>query len=597
MKYPLLFVSIASVLLAACSSSTTNTAEQPETRALTWSEEIAQPATLMHNLADNTLFYARVPSLTAFFTAPKPNAMGQLLTDSANEEAVRQLLTSARTELEAFGPMGVMAGLFMERQRSPLEIAVQVPPGAAFTAAQTSLSVRLDFENVAVFQQRLEEIAAQEPMLRIQSPATEEAPGLLNLGVMPAYYQYDNAQKRLTLVAGFSASADALGLIGSQANDEHPALLRQAEIDDSGYGVYIWADTASIIPMARPFIPAPQLQELEVSGLLDTQEVAYGMGTASGRGQTSFFARGTQGNIWELGLPASPSSSIQTLGQPSVFFSMAVPDSNWLERVMQTADADLGEWDALLEPHQLSMTAIMNGVAGRVSLVKDESGAYNALEPRNPVAFENLISQLAVNGILNLNEKNYGDHIIQHWHVPTAQLLDMDELGMPLFARSQNTNLWVMRQGDTWFMASVPQILMARLDHEANFEVEPWLESVGQSSKGRSMVVLGTFEQLVQTNYHYYLQGVQVFGEMLGADVDLMSFPPAYSAAIPATSTVSFSASYQESSMRLVYNYENHPLDPVQGSMTGVAVVGILAAVAIPAYEDYVARTEAALEY
>lgn len=161
-----------------------------------------------------------------------------------------------------------------------------------------------------------------------------------------------------------------------------------------------------------------------------------------------------------------------------------------------------------------------------------------------------------------------------------------------MWSRSQNGNAWALKQGERWFIASVPQILMARIDREADFDVEPWLESEGQSSAGRSMVLLGTFENLVQTNYHYYLQGMQLVGEVLDTDIDLMSFPPVYAAAIPNLSTIGLSATYQDQSMRLIYSYENHPLDALGGSMAKLSVVGILSAVAIPAYQDYVQQAE-----
>ncbi|MFC4258110.1 hypothetical protein ACFOZ5_03580 [Marinobacter lacisalsi] len=585
-----------SLLLVACQPETGSQAQtEPETppeREITWSDEVTQPATLIHHLPEDTVAYIRVPSVTALFAAPKNNGMGQFLESEANETALKQLFSGSRTELEGMGAAASIANLALERLRSPLEVAVSIPEGASFTAARVQATARLDFDSREALQERIAQWVATQPNVSLKRPLTENQSGMLSFGPMPAYYQYNPDNRRLALVAGFSATTDALSQIGQTANETHPALTRQAGMEASGYGLYTWVSAARLLPMARPFMNPNQWAELEQSGLDRTDEVALSLGTAQGRGRLSVYADGTGGPIWDLALPAAAPTAVTTHGRPDILSVISMPDYAWVETVVQLSGEDLSTWDAELADHDMTVRAIVEAVSGRLTTVYDELGTYSILEATKPDQLANLAAKLSASELLTVTEHDYNGTKLMRWRVPAEQWVPQQDPEVALWTRGQSIQTWVMREGDNWVFAGVPQVLMARADLGSDFDLQPWLAATGDA--GHSMMVLSHSEDVVRKNYHYYLLGMQMLSDAVNADVNMMAFPPAHERAWPETSTVSAAVDYKDQAIRLELGYENHPIELVQASpMAGIAMVGILSAVAIPAYQDYVERAEA----
>jgi len=179
----------ASLFLVACQPETNSQAqtypETPPEREITWSDEVTQPASLIHHLPDDTVAYIRVPSVMALLAAPKDNGMGQLLESEANETALKQLFSGTRTELEGIGAQASVANLALARLRSPLEVAVSIPEGASFTAALVQATARLDFDSREAFQEQVAQWVATQPNARMNRPLTADARFRSNAGLLP----------------------------------------------------------------------------------------------------------------------------------------------------------------------------------------------------------------------------------------------------------------------------------------------------------------------------------------------------------------------------------------------------------------------------
>lgn len=583
-------LSVLSLMCALVVTGCSNLPNQSKA-SISWPETLAEPAQLIDTLNADAIAYARIPSLSAWISAPKNNEMGELLATDANRAAVTVLLEALRQQLEPYGAEGAAAGLFLERMRSPLELAVRLPESTALTGAEVQASARFDFDSRSAFVQHLTALLQEHDVIRHLAAPTDDEPGRLSLGVMPAYYQFDPRTQRFTLSAGFASSAQTLAQLGREANPKHPALQRQAELEDSRYGLYVWANTEAIIPQVEPFMSAMDVRELDSLGVMGSQEFAFAIGSRAGKGQTTLLLRGEQGPLWDLALPDIPATRVRSLGEPDYYVSTVIPDEDWVRRLASVSDFSLRDLNQFTAKTGLDWTTLTAGLTGRVSFVMDDAGRYLALEPSDADAFAELLEETRYRGYTEITEYSTQNGPMHRLLLPLSGFWLGTEgpSASDWFMRSQDSQGWYYEQEGIWYFATVPQILLARLQGSPQGELASWSQP---ETDPPTLQFTGEVDSLVQANYHYYLEGLQTLAHMLDTEIDMLAFPVAEGSSESSQAQASLSLTYRQGTIRAVYGYETHPLDPLQGSMGSVAVIGILAAIAIPAYQDYVEQVE-----
>ncbi|MEO0996581.1 MAG: pilin, partial [Pseudomonadota bacterium] len=91
--------------------------------------------------------------------------------------------------------------------------------------------------------------------------------------------------------------------------------------------------------------------------------------------------------------------------------------------------------------------------------------------------------------------------------------------------------------------------------------------------------------------YGAYIELLQYLADVAEADVDVWSMPTADALGLPRTGTLGLRLAAAPERLTGELTFEHNPIEFLGGA-TGIATVGILAAIAIPAYQDYTVRAQ-----
>ncbi|OAD22248.1 PilA-related fimbrial protein [Candidatus Thiomargarita nelsonii] len=108
------------------------------------------------------------------------------------------------------------------------------------------------------------------------------------------------------------------------------------------------------------------------------------------------------------------------------------------------------------------------------------------------------------------------------------------------------------------------------------------------------LLVSTTISDTPRYLYYAYLGTLRMLADLAGTSVDLFALPTVMELNLPKNGTYGMQLDISESLLSLEFTFENNPLDFMLGSngLVGAAVTGILAAVSIPAYNDYIKRAQ-----
>ncbi len=578
-----------------------------------WDTGIADRARLIDRLPENTIAYLRLPSLWGLAGAPKSSALGKGLNTQANRDAISALQGRLPEVLAAdMGQLAPVLTLLLETLRSPLEIAL-VGDGPQPLEADLVIEGRFDFETVAELDAAMAEIADKAGLLKLIDTAEGDGPGQLLATMFPIFYDFDPQTRRARFLTGMNTSAEGLAASHDwQPPTQSPMRDYERQIDASGLGFFQWADMTRLGPMMRQGLDAEQLAQFEALGVFATRELAMGYGSSGGKARLAVIAEGQGGRVWDLSLPASDAIDFRSSGAPDFVVGLALPGNDWLEQALDSlggeTEAELAEASARLEEEiGLDLAAVIDTLAGRMVLVDDANGTYLVHEGGGIERWNQFWDALARRFDIEQSSTDVGGTRIHHLVIPGIDIADdigdMRENNPGLafiMSRSMQigTHLFWMEEGDRILIAAVPQVLMARLDHPGDVAVGEWLSESGVETERAGIFGALRIGDAPRRNYYYYIGSLLALADMLDADIDVSGFPTARELDLPDTGTVGFAVDYAQGRLGATLAFENHPGDLFYaGGMSAVAALGVVAAIAVPAYEDYRARAELATAY
>lgn len=603
--------------LAACGGSGKLPDAGPAQEALV-TEAISGRPWLRERLPADTIGYVRVPSPWGLLAAPNNRAADAMFASRAHAEAIRQLRESIAGNpilADVLGNDGADRYIrALSTLSAPIEAAVVDPGRSATPAAQVLVSTVLNERDPELASRHLATLigAADHGSPQLD----EDGYGELLMPPLRLPMHFDRDSGRAHLLGGMSPSIEQLrrllGEVREAGPREHALHTLESEIDSGGQGLLVWLDVRAF----RPWMAMGSGGDASLRALYEpVQALAFGWGGVDGHGRLSLRAQ-LENPPWLRYLPQAPRRlDLRSSGEPGFIVSLAIPTSEDLARILAAITEDHGE-DTLASWHEferfvetssgLSLSDWLAPFGPELVLFNDDAGFFSAIRIRDRTAWRRVLDTVTGHGG-ELHTRSIAGSDFHHLSFRMPQPLDVTEsaaaaglTGLAVLGWWQNLpghSYWV--EEDDWLIsASVPQPLIDRVLLGVDHGLEHWLREYVGDDRGRALLSGTTRSRdLARWYYHTHLTVLQRLGDMVGTPLDLFALPSARQLELPRDTGLGLQLVADHERLALDLNYEITPFDGVMsigGGYTTVMVAAILAAIAVPAYQDYIARASAA---
>lgn len=563
---------------------------------------------LRKQLPSEVVAYGRIPNLLGLLAMPKQGQLEAALRSEANIRNVGGIQEGLAKNVLALPELSDPRISFLaDVVRSPIEVA-----GFGMPTPSVLVGVTLAVRSAGEFNQLIATLGNSAPPVSLAGPLDGQGMGELVGLPLPAFVKFDPSSGRLLLHSGPMVTRAAFEelLKGLPVKlDDHPMYALENRIDSSGQGFFAWADASRIMPMVAP----DAMRQLGRAGLGGLRGVASGFGTANGKGRLSLVVDVGE-NRQARPFPVFANDVEATaVGEPDAAILLSIPGKEEISRLKSMLLAALPPVARSgLEQGKSSFAnmlgvefeEIFSAIGPDVLVLFDEAGDYSAVRLRDGDLFDDIVRRIAAKTGSGPTEHKVGGNTFWHWRLPSFFTLATGAYpggssgsggeALSVLGRAREHVYW-LREGDYLYLSQVPQPLMDRVNAGAKASVADWLEKTQRIDTTSSVfAATGSVSKMPRRSYEMYVAILQFLADITEADFDIWSMPTADQLALPAKGAIGFSINLGEPYLSLELTYENHPGEMMfgGGGFGGVAVAGILAAIAIPAYQDYTTRAQ-----
>ena len=584
-------------------------------------EQLSQPAWLRQHLPAQTVGYLRIPSPWGLLGAvPSGRPLDAALAGEQHLKAVAALREAiAKDQVLADTGAAPLALALLSDLRAPLEVAAVDPLGMPSPGSLLLLSTQLEQRDTARLNARFAQLGG---VLRLDKPLDAKGDGSLASGDL---LHFDAASGRLFMLMtrpmanGVTIDRGKLDALLVEVNQSKPAEVvakvaeQERQIDASGQGLFGWFSTHGVGGLAAGAMPAASVGTLPGEFSSKTESIAFGWGAVDGHGRLQLRVHAPQARALRYLAPQQFAPGFKVAGKPAWVVSMALPGAEQVKAFEDELTLNFGaERAAAYRKAMADMKAkagfelaeFSQWVGPELVGYEDDAGTYTAVRVRDRKALYARLQELSASKGWSHQVLAVESAQVHSLRIPGGlgqRLGDSADHGAPrehallaLLDRIGSHVYWI-EDGDYLIFGKLPQALADRAAARLDTSMDAWLKAQAHPGAQTLLGYASTSRNAQRQAYYGYLQMLQYLDDASGGTVDLSALPAAHTLDLPREGVIGASLDATPDDLVLGLTYEQNPLEMLTSGSNGlvaVATAGVLAAVAIPAYQDYTLRSQ-----
>lgn len=573
---------------------------------------LTRGAWLREQLPESAFFYARVPSLWDLASYKEDSFKYAHGNEAYLKEIKKIQNASAEWFKKGDAELETLLTLFGSQMDGPLEVVAY----SLNNQPQLLVSSHVRFKSEAELKAIIDLLVSKQVIIDEVEPLTNGA-GVVTTTVAPIAYKWDQEKGLLNLMlnlqgASSSSLDEAFSLL--KPNLTSPMFSNEQVMDDSHKGLYLWFNNQLAAPVYSPLLPPNAAMPMAAAGVPQMENISASWGVSNGKGRLKVQLDAPSGSMVRQFLPANNNSyPIKTAGKPGLALSLSLPPYEEFKRLEMMAGglSNKQYQDSKAKASQALGYPIddwFKAIGPELVLISDKAGEYLAIRLRNPDEFNKIMTATKAWPNAGYESRTIDGQEIHHLNLPSMYSVAGEEMGQdasfsPLLVdlmTKVGTHLYWKQEGEFLIMADLPQVLFDRQAMLSELTLEQWLvEEQRQDLSASTFAFSGNIRNAPRRIYYYYLNGLQALGDLTQANQDLMGLPSAGQLQLAKQGTFGVQLDSSDKKLALEMVFESSPADIVlagEGAAT-IAAVGIMAAVAIPAYQEYTKRAQVTAIY
>ena len=585
-------------------------------------QKIVKPAYLHNQLPDSAFAYVRIPNVWSFVGTAKGNVFDNAINAKPFFNAVESIRAGLSDNVipEIPDEKGqLLATLVLKQLNSPLEAMAIEGVDAAIPTPNIVISSSADFKSNTEIQTLLDTLAKHLPELEITKAIDAEGYAELKIVNLNGQLQWDQASSRLTILLGLSLSPNNLVdlLKTLVSNNTHQMKDLENSIDSSGQGFFAWANPRKLSSIASTMGMQKELAPLAVMGVSSMKNIALGSGTSGGINRFKYVAEMPVTGFRSYLPIINTAPTFMVSGETKMIASFGLPSRASFSSIentiaLVTPPKDMKTYYKAKKSFKsalgFNVEDIFDFFGQDVSFVSDEAGGYVAIRLNDAEKFKSTLESSVKKLNLDYQQRAIGGHTYHHLKIPSfydhyikeEMKKKKSKKDQRLLVRMMSlpSHVYWEQEGDYLIMSNIPQTLIDRHYVETKITANDWLQKQQRiDPQGALMMLSARNDGTAEKMYRMHLGALNTLADFTGNPIDMFALATPREAKLPKKSSYGIKVTSSETQLAFEMNYESNPLEVLfaGSAYEGIAVVGILAAIAVPAYSDYETRSKLSL--